>query len=133
VATGLEIQFNAAVDVDDAYDDSSANTDARCNVVIENLGLLGPGNPRGSKHLTRYNFLYDSPTTNFVGTTNQSLASAEASEGQDYCFWRKRWTGLELVCIPRGRTTVDSPHYAAVELCESDLGSPFGLGPISFP
>ena len=133
LATGLEIQFNTVVGVDDAYDDASKKTDTRCNAVIENLGRLGPGNPRGSEHLTRYNFLYDSPTTNFVGTTNQTFASAEESQGQDYCFWRKRWTQLQFLCIPLGHTTPDSPHHAAAPLCESNLGSRFGLGPITFP
>ena len=133
LATGLEIQFNTVVGVDDAYDDASKKTDTRCNAVIGNFGLLGPGNPRGSEHLTRYNFLYDSPMSNFVGTTNQTFVSAEESQGQDYCFWRKRWTQLQFLCIPLGHTTPDSPHHAAAPLCESNLGSRFGLGPITFP
>ena len=132
-ATGLEIQFNTVVGVDDAYDDASNKTDTRCNVVVENLGRLGPGNSRGSEHLTRYNFLYDSTTTNFVGTTNQTFASAGESQGEPYCLWRRRWTGLQFLCIPLGHTSPNSPHHAAASLCESDLGSRFGLGPVSFP
>ncbi len=132
-ATGLEVQFNTVVGVDDAYDDASDSTDTRCNVVIENLGLLGPGNPRGNNHQTRYNTLYDSPMTNFLGTTNRTFASAGQSRDEPYCFLRKRWTGSEFLCIPFGHTTPESAHHADATLCESSLGSRFGLGPILFP
>ena len=130
--SGLEVQFNTVVGVDNAYDDASSSTDTRCNAVIDNLAVSGSGSPRGSNHSTRYNFLYDSPMANFVGATNQSFATVEESRNEDFCFWRKRWTGMELACVPFGRTTLASPHRAAVSNCESNLGSPFGFGPLSF-
>jgi hypothetical protein len=131
-SSGVEVQFNTIVGVDNAYDDTSSSTDTRCNAVIDNLALNGSGAPRGSNHATRYNFLYESPTANFVGTTNQSFAAAEQSGNADFCFWRKRWTGQELTCIPFGHTTQASPHGVAASSCESNLGSPFGFGPLAF-
>ena len=131
--TNLEIQFNTVIGVDTAYDDASSKTDTRCNVVIENLGQYGQGSPTGSGHLTRYNYLYDSPTVNFFGTTNRSFPSAQESRNKPHCFWRRRWTKTEHVCIDFGHTTSESPHAAVASQCESGLGSPFGLGPISYP
>jgi hypothetical protein len=131
-ATGLQIQFNTIVGVDAAYDDASDYTDTRCNVVVENLALKGQRAPRGSNHVTRYNFLYDSPSDNFVGTTNQIFASSAESRNASYCFWRKRWTVPEHICIPFAHTTLESPHLPAAENCRSDLGLPFGLNPIGW-
>jgi hypothetical protein len=131
-ATGLQVQFNTIVGVDGAYDDASDNTDTRCNVVVENLAVKGAGSPRGSNHSTRYNFLYHSPPANFVGATNQSFVDSEASRNQQYCFWRRRWTHPEYFCIPSAHTTLQSPQFPAAGKCRSDLGLPFGLGPVGW-
>lgn len=130
--SSLEIQFNTIVNVDQAYDDASTSTDTRCNAVVHDLGLAGAGSARGSNHQTRYNFLYDASAANFVGTTNQSFSTAEPSQNREFCYWRKRWTGADLACIPFGHTTAQSPHQARVSSCEVNLGSPFGFGPLGF-
>jgi hypothetical protein len=132
LASDLQVQFNTIVGVDKAYDDLSANTDTRCNVVVDNLALGGLGGTRGANHVTEHNFLYQSPAANFEGPTNETFATAEESEDTQYCFWRKRWTDPELVCVPFAKTMPESPHVAATPSCDADLGAPFGLGPISY-
>jgi hypothetical protein len=131
-SSGLEVQFNTIVGVDSAYDDSSSSTDTRCNAILDDLAVNGAGATRGSNHSTRYNYLYDAPAANFIGSTNQSFATVGQSRNEDFCFWRRRWTGSEFVCIPFARTTPASPHLAAASSCETNLGSPFGYGPLGF-
>jgi hypothetical protein len=128
----LEIQFNTVIGVENAYDDPSTHTDTLCNVVIENQATNGNGWPRATDHETEYNYLYDSPTYNFVGDTNQVFPTAGESRNGAYCFTRRRWTAPETVCVPFARTTPESPHAAAASHCERDLGAPLGLGPIGF-
>ena len=132
-ATDLQIEFNTVVDVDRAYDDLSANTDTRCNVVINEQPNLGSGGIRGVNHSTAYNFLYAASTGNFLGNTNESFASAAESGDTTLCFWRKRWTSPERVCIPFANSTASSLHEAAVANCDPDLLAPFGMEPISYP
>jgi hypothetical protein len=132
LATDLEIQFNTVADVGDAYDDMSTNTDTRCNVVVDNLALHGQGGPRGAGHQTEYNFLYHSPANNFVGATNEIFPTEPESGNTDFCFWRKRWTAPELVCVPFGQTNEASPHVAAAASCAGDLVEPYGLGKITY-
>jgi hypothetical protein len=129
---GLEIQFNTIVDVQDAYDDVAASTDTRCNVVVDDLASTGAGEPRGANHLTEYNFLYNTPTGSFLGPTNQLFGSASESGNGEFCFWRRRWTAPERVCVPFSATTAASPHATAIAECDPELGAPFGVGPITY-
>jgi hypothetical protein len=132
-ASDLDVEFNTIVGADNAYDDMSSNTVARCNVVIDGLGLNGRGGDRGPFHVTAYNFLYRSSEPNFVGATNQRFATEAESQNAERCFWRKRWTSPELVCVPFGATTAASPHAAAAAAnCDRNLGAPFGLLPIDY-
>ena len=135
-ATDVQIEFNTVVDVDYAYDDVSANTDARCNAVINDRHTdndMGTGGVRGMNHSTAYNFLYAAPTGNFLGNTNEAYATAAESGNTEYCFWRKRWTSPERVCIPFANTMASSTHEAAVANCDADLLAPFGIEAISYP
>jgi hypothetical protein len=132
-ASGVQVQFNTIVEVDNAYDDASSNTDTRCNAVIDDRAVSGFGAPRGVNHATRYSFLYHSPIASLTGTTTRSFSSPVQSRNQDFCFWRKRWTRPEFVCIPYGHTTPASPHEATVSSCNSDLGSFLGFRPLVFP
>lgn len=133
--SGVSIQFNTVVDVDRAYDDVSTNTDTRCNAVIEDHQdeNNGTGGRRGANHTTAYNYLYAAPGGNFPGSTNQLYPSPAQSGNTRFCFWRKRWTAPERVCIAYASTTATSPHEQAVAHCDPDLLTPFGLAPISFP
>jgi hypothetical protein len=128
----LDIQFNTMVDVDTAYDDGADDTDTRCNVVVDNAGLNGIGSPRGANHTTAYNFLYQSPTTNFVGTSNAQYDTAQESAAGEHCFWRKRWTTPERVCVSLAATTLESPHMDAVDQCDPDLAVSLGIAEIGF-
>lgn len=133
IGADVMIQFNTIVGVDDAYGDSAPNVDTRCNVVIDNEAVATQsGGVRGANHVTAYNFLYDSPRGRFLGSTNQVYATATQSGNADYCYWRRRWTAPERVCIPHGATTAASPHRAAVEHCDEDLLSTFGTPKIGF-
>ena len=132
-ATDVLIEFNTVVNVDNAYDDQSTNTDTRCNAVINEEATLGTGGLRGASHSTAYNFLYAASAGNFLGNTNESFASATESGNTTLCFWRKRWTSPERVCIPFASSMASSPHEAAVANCDPDLLAPFGMEPISYP
>ena len=132
-SSSLDVEFNTVVDADNAYDDESPNTDTRCNAVIDSLAVDGNGGARGTNHVTAYNFLYDSPPNNFLGPTNQSFATAAQSLDTDYCFWRKRWTAPEQVCVPFGSTSAASPHAQATPNCRPDLAAAFGMATIGYP
>ena len=132
-ATDVRIEFNTVVDVDNAYDDQSADTDTRCNDVIEDQDKMGTGGFRGANHSTEHNFLYQAPEGSFIGSTNKSYATAEASGNTTLCFWRKRWTAPERVCIPFANTMASSTHEEALANCDPGLLAPFGIETISYP
>ncbi|MCX5739936.1 MAG: hypothetical protein NTZ61_15845, partial [Proteobacteria bacterium] len=131
--TDVQIEFNTIVNVDRAYDDQSMNTNTRCNAVINEPTYMGTGGIRGVNHSTAYNFLYAAQTVNFLGNTNEAYATATESGNTEYCFWRKRWTSPERVCIPFANTMASSTHEAAVANCDPGLLAPFGMGVISYP
>lgn len=131
-ARQLEIEFNTIVDAWHAYDDAAADTTARCNAVIDDLGANGRGNPTGEGHEAEYNYLYAASSTNFAGTTNESFVTAEESVNQQFCFQRRRWTGPEEVCIPLARPTGASPHAGAAGACQGEAVARFGLAPRGF-
>jgi hypothetical protein len=131
-AESLDVQFNTMVGVDSAYDDASPDADTRCNVVIEDEGLIGTGQPRGANHATHHNYLYRAHDENFVESDNEQFATAEESEGAEFCFWRMRWSAPEEVCIPLAATTDTSPHLEAVPNCDPDLAAPLGLASVSY-
>jgi len=131
-ASDLDVQFNTIVSVDSAYDDRSANTETRCNAVIDNAGWMGIGHPRGTNHWTERNFLYDSSTVNWDGSTNEIFAGTAQSNSETYCYWRKRWSDPEQVCVPLGATTDASPHRATEHECDRALAAPFGIESIGF-
>jgi hypothetical protein len=131
-SSDLEIQFNTVVGVDASYDDQSSYTDTRCNAVFEDRALAGTAGNRGASHTTAYNYLYKSVQPNFEGATNVSMPEPDESGNTPYCYWRKRWTGPERVCVPFGATRPTSAHMAAVVDCDEDLTVPFGLGPTGF-
>jgi len=134
-ATDVQIEFNTVVDVDRAYDDRSANTDTRCNVMIEDHGNEnnGTGGIRGVNHSTSYNYLYAAQGANFPESTNERYPTAPESRDTDYCFWRKRWTSPERVCIPLASATASSPHEEALANCDPNLLAPFGMDAVSYP
>ncbi|MCI0633063.1 MAG: hypothetical protein L0206_03985, partial [Actinobacteria bacterium] len=133
-ASNLRIEFNTIVGVDNAYDDQSANTDTRCNAVVDDVNVDWYLGPRGANHLTEHNFLYhvERPWANFFGPTNETFPAAGASGNGQFCFPRKRLTGPETVCVPYARTTPASPHAMEDTSCDPDLLAPFGLAPISY-
>ena len=132
-ATDVRVEFNTVVDVDNSYDDRSSTTDTRCNAVVDDQDVMGTGGFRGPNHWTERNFLYEAPAGNFPGATNESYATAAESGNTEYCFWRKRWTAPERVCIPLANTTASSPHAQDVGDCHHDLLAPFGIEAISYP
>lgn len=129
---GVIAQFNTIVRADTAYDDGSANTDMRCNVVVDAPGLLGIGRPRGANHTTAYNALYHSQEVNIAGGTNASWSTVVPSNNDDYCYWRKRFTAPERVCVPAAATTPRSPHVAHESQCNEAIGAPYGVPRITF-
>jgi MYXO-CTERM domain-containing protein len=132
ILDGADVRFNTIVGVDTAYDDSSANTSTHCNAVIDNLGWMGIGQPRGPNHWTEHNFLYESSTVNWDGATNAAFPSASDSHSETYCYWRKRWSGPEQVCVPLAATTDASPHRIAETECERDFVAPLGVPVVGF-
>jgi hypothetical protein len=133
VASYLDIQFNTVVGVDTAYDPRSRYTDTRCNVIVDDQGYFVYEGTRPLDHFTTHNYLYDASPWHFMDATNVKLPTAESSAAEDFCYWRRRWTSPELVCIPFGSTTAQSPHVGVVAQCDPELLEPFGLGRVSWP
>ncbi|RIL02365.1 MAG: hypothetical protein DCC71_16430 [Proteobacteria bacterium] len=131
-ARDVDIQFNTVVGADNAYDDQSPDTDTRCNVVVDDAARMGGGGFRGANHATEHNFLYHAPPANIVGATNEVFPAAADSANDELCFWRRRWTGPEAVCVPWAATTAASTHAPAVASCNPELTEPFGMAPLSF-
>jgi hypothetical protein len=131
-ASDLDIQFNTIVSVDSAYDDRSFDTDTRCNAVVDNIQWMGIGLPRGANHSTERNFHYQSSTVNWDGATNEVFSDAAESNAETYCYWRKRWSTPEQVCVPRAATTDASPHRAAVAECEQNVAAALGVPVVGF-
>jgi hypothetical protein len=129
--TELAVEFNTIVDADHAYDDNASHTTTRCNAVIDDLGADDGANPRGEDHESSYNYLYAASPRNFDGPTNELFVAVAESANSERCFWRKRWTDPELVCIPLAEATDQSPHAAAVPACGSVAGD-FELAPFDF-
>jgi hypothetical protein len=89
--------------------------------------------PLGANHVMSYNYLYNGATTDFLGSTNVKYTSASASRDNEYCFWRKRWSVPERICIPYGSTLAASPHVKSLAVCDpAELLSPFGLEPAAW-
>ena len=129
---GFDAQFNTIVRADTAYDDGSANTDMRCNVIVDAPGRLGIGRPRGANHTTSYNALYRSQEVNIAGSTNASYGTIVPSYNEDYCYWRKRFTAPEYICVPAAATTSRSPHAANESHCDDTIGAAYGVPRITF-
>jgi hypothetical protein len=101
-------------------------------VLVDDAAVAGTAGFRGTGHSTEYNFLYASPQPNILGNTNEFHASEGEAEMRTYCYWRRRWTAPERVCVPYAATTPESRHARARASCDADLGAPFGEPPLSF-
>jgi hypothetical protein len=123
------IEFNTIVNSDTAYDHGSWDTTTRCNAVVNDRGWMGV-RPIGSNHVMSYNYLYNGATTDFLGSTNYRYTYASDSRNGEYCYWQKRWSTPERICVPYGSTIASSPHVASLAVCNpSTLVAPFGLPP----
>jgi hypothetical protein len=131
-ASYLDIEWNTIVDATNSYDDRSTYTNTRCNVVLQTPESFGYAKPRGLQTATAYNYVYESGFFNFSGPTNAYYPSAGSSLNETLCYDRRRWTGVETVCVPRAGTTMGSPHLVANKDCNANIAEPFGIGPISF-
>jgi hypothetical protein len=131
-ATRLSVQFNTIVGVDTAYEDASANTDTRCNVVVESPGLRGIGWPRGANHVTPYNATYAASEPNISGSPHATYPAVTQSRNVEFCYWRKRWTAPERVCVPAAATTAASPHRMNAAQCDEGIGASFGVPVVTY-
>lgn len=118
---GIRVQRNTFVDVDRAIVSYSEGVDVRCNVVVRarEEALSVPGDERAER-----NFVYESSGTR-GDARNGVYASAAESKNEQLCFWRRRWTSPERVCIPLARPTPASPHAG----CEVDGPGEQGAAP----
>jgi hypothetical protein len=128
----LDIQFNTLVGVDNSYDDGAPATETRCNAVVDDNSLVGYGSIRGVNHVTENNFLYRSSSLNWTGASNAFYPTPEASGDTDLCFWRKRWSGPEQVCVELAAPTAASPHLYATAACDSGIARPFGIETVGY-
>jgi len=134
MGTGHHIEFNALLNNDTAYDNGSTNTLARCNVTINDRGYAETAETQGAGNYTSYNYLYNGSTTNFPGSSNVRFSSASDARDGQLCYWRKRWSGPEQICVGNASTTAVSPHLATLSICDpSELVSQFGMQPVSWP
>jgi hypothetical protein len=130
---GSLVQFNTVVAVDNAYQDTAADVTAQCNAVLHDVGIKGDGAPRAPTQVVRYNHLYESSSPNLDSATSRVFDTDEESLNGTYCFWRKRWTAAQEVCIPFGRTSATSPHATVPSECRTDAGAEFGIPAVTYP
>jgi hypothetical protein len=128
------IQFNTAVAVDNSYTDSGSGVLTQCNAVIHDRALEGAQGSRGTDHVTRYNTQYESFSPEYVGSTNVKYPNDNQSQNRELCFYRKRWTQEEEVCIPFAETVSSSPHAVnRPTACATNVGADFGLPTVFYP
>jgi hypothetical protein len=96
------------------------------------VGQTGPGWPRGANHVTESNHLYEAPADNFPGP-NPSWSTREESSNGMLCYWRRRWTSPQQVCVDWAATTGASPHALADPSCDPTIGADFGIATIGYP
>lgn len=131
-ASDVDVQWNTIVSSTNGYDDRSSDTDTRCNAFLDVPEQIGWGHPRGVNHVTAYNYLYHSGDSNIIGATNERFITAAESVNQPYCYERRRWTGVETVCIPFGATIGISPHEAGAPHCDRGIAAAFGFPSIGY-
>jgi hypothetical protein len=127
-ASDVAIQWNTVVRADNAYDDRSADTDARCNAILDSPQPVGAALARGPGHVTEHNFLYQAAPWNFVEPSNAVFASVADARHAELCYWRRRWTTAQWTCVAAAAAGDASPHVAETETetCDAALGAPFG-------
>lgn len=132
LARDVSIEWNTIVDALNAYDDPADYTSTRCNAVIQSPEWIGGGRARGLAHATDYNSLYESGHANIIGATNGVYASALESRNRSLCYQRRRWTGIDRVCVPWAAAGSAGPHLAAAANCNASIGAPFGFARMSY-
>lgn len=84
--------------------EEAENTRVHCNVVVDS-GPMGARLPPESTSFARNTF-YGTERSVAVGPGDRVLPDGPAPPSP-LCFWRRRWTGPEQVCIPHGIPTAD--------------------------
>jgi hypothetical protein len=87
----------------------SRRTSLRCNVVVASGHAAGEP---GSDSDLDYNSYYGTEPGIAAGPHDQVVEEAASAPGEPLCFWRKRWTGPERVCLAHGTYAV-GPGLAA--------------------
>jgi hypothetical protein len=96
--------------------------DYRCNTAIDG-GV--PLTPSVIDVIADYNNYYNSTEFAVPGVHDTIQQDASQMQHTEKCFWRKQWTGPELICLPLGATTNSSP---SVMNCDPLLGSRTDVG-----
>jgi hypothetical protein len=117
-----EAYRNVIVDVRDWASVTGDGNDYRCNVAIT---AGGPRGSPGNGATADYNFYYDAEQLALPGDHDIVSAQATDARHEDLCFFTRRWTGPEEVCIPMAAATAASPHTGQ---CDPNLGSRTGVG-----
>ena len=103
------------------------HNDVRCNLAINGNARPFASEIYGEESIADYNFFYNTGDFTTEGGQNHDLVFDTAADAmnEEYCFYRRQWTGPELVCIPNARSTATSPHHYA---CDPLLGQRNGIG-----
>ncbi|MBW2456616.1 MAG: hypothetical protein JRI68_19010, partial [Deltaproteobacteria bacterium] len=112
-----EAYRNIIIDVRNWSTVTGADTDFRCNALLD---AGNPGGTPGAGITADYNWYFNAGQLALPG--DHDIVAAQASDAfhEDLCFWARRWTGPEQICIPRGAISGSSPHAG---LCDPNLGS----------
>lgn len=119
----VEVYRNVLIEAIRSVSPIGDGLDMRCNTLID-AGRRGAiHNP--AAFLADYNAYFATPQLAFPGAHDVVEADAAAALSEPFCFWRKRWTRPEQICIPNAVPTAQGPHLG---LCDPDLGSRPGMG-----
>jgi len=122
--SNVEIYFNTIINAGTWFQIGSnvANSDVRCNVVIDSGGRSG--GVSGSS-IVDNNAFYNTASYTANGSRAMVYTSSASAQHVEYCFKRKLLTGPEDVCIPKAKPTSSSPHLKA---CDASVGARTDMG-----
>jgi len=99
--------------------DATQRTLATCNVVVDSGAAGGKTIASGSRF--DGNTYFATSQGRFAGSNDLVFPDTSQASSEPLCFWRKRWTAPERVCVPYGGTATPT---ALAGMCGSTVAPP---------
>ncbi|RIL00803.1 MAG: hypothetical protein DCC71_18580 [Proteobacteria bacterium] len=82
--------------------------------------------------MTESNYLYAAAAENFVEPSNAVFPAVADARHGELCYWRRRWTDAQWLCVAAAAANDASPHVADTESCDAAIGAAFGIPRIGY-